>query len=141
MFVEQGKYRGAPVDVGYFFRVENCTRGGVLNTEAPNIQFVKSSGAMLPLVESYYLYRFDSETIEGVDRVDMGQIRFMLKGKGTRTFPDGHLEASCPVMINPAGTAAASYRIEGPFHCFGVSLRAIGWKSLIGLPNCLRFMA
>ena len=106
----------------------------MLNAEVPNIQFVKSSGEILPLVESFYLYRFDTEIIEGVDRVDMGQIRFMLQGKGRRTFPDGHVEASCPVMINPAGTAAASYRIEGPFHCFGVSLRAIGWKSLIGLP-------
>ncbi|MCW3848000.1 AraC family transcriptional regulator [Sphingomonas sp. LB-2] len=88
----------------------------------------------MPLVESYYLYRFDSETIDGVDRVDMGQIRFMLKGKGRRTFPDGHVEPSHPVMINPPGTGAAAYHVDGPFHCFGVSLRAIGWKSLIGLP-------
>jgi AraC-like DNA-binding protein len=105
-----------------------------MSSEIPNIEFVKSSGAMLPLVESYYLYRFDNETIEGVDRVDMGQIRFMLQGRGTRTFPDGHVETSHPVMVNPPGTGAASYRIDGPFHCFGVSLRAIGWKSLIGLP-------
>lgn len=106
----------------------------MLNPDAPTIQFVKSSGALMPLVESWYLYRFDSPDIEGVDRVDMGQIRFMLAGNGTRTFPDGHTEPSCPVMINPAGTGAAAYHIRGPFHCFGVSLRAIGWKSLIGLP-------
>lgn len=105
-----------------------------MKVETPNIEFVKSSGAVLPLVESYYLYRFDAPLIEGVDRVDMGQIRFMLAGQGSRTFPDGHSEPSHPVMINPPGTGAASYRIEGPFHCFGVSLRAIGWKSLIGLP-------
>ena len=106
----------------------------MLSPDLPTIEFVKSTGALLPLVESYYLYRFDVETIEGVDRVDMGQIRFMLAGQGRRTFPDGHVEASRPVMINPAGTGAAGYRIAGPFHCFGVSLRAIGWKSLIGLP-------
>ena len=105
-----------------------------MSPEIPNIEFVKSSGTMLPLVESYYLYRFDNETIDGVDRVDMGQIRFMLKGRGTRTFPDGHVEPSHPVMVNPPGTGAASYHVDGPFHCFGVSLRAIGWKSLIGLP-------
>lgn len=105
----------------------------MLTPDAPTIQFVKSSGALMPLVESWYLYRFNAPEIEGVDRVDMGQIRFMLAGTGTRTFPDGHIESSRPVMINPPGTGAAAYRIEGPFHCFGVSLRAIGWKSLIGL--------
>ena len=105
----------------------------MLSPDAPTIQFVKSSGAMMPLVESWYLYRFDSPENEGVDRVDMGQIRFMLAGSGTRTFPDGHVEASRPVTINPPGTGAAAYRIDGPFHCFGISLRAIGWKSLIGL--------
>lgn len=106
----------------------------MVNPGTPNIEFVKSDGALLPLVESYYLYRFDSDTIDGVDRVDMGQIRFMLKGKGTRAFPDGHVEPSHPVMVNGPGTAAAAYHVDGPFHCFGVSLRAIGWKSLIGLP-------
>jgi AraC-like DNA-binding protein len=105
----------------------------VLTPGSPNIEFVKSSGELLPLVESYYLYRLDSDAIDGVDRVDMGQIRFMLKGRGTRTFPDGHVETSHPVMINPPGNAAAAYHVDGPFHCFGVSLRAIGWKSLIGL--------
>ena len=106
----------------------------MVNPGTPNIEFVKSDGALLPLVESYYLDRFDSDTIDGVDRVDMGQIRFMLKGKGTRAFPDGHVEPSHPVMVNGPGTAAAAYHVDGPFHCFGVSLRAIGWKSLIGLP-------
>jgi AraC-like DNA-binding protein len=100
----------------------------------PKIAFEPATGAMLPFVESYYLFRNDALDIRGVERVDMGQIRFMLKGEGVLTFPDGHREPSCPVMVNGAGTAAASYQVEGPFHCFGVSLRAVGWKALIGLP-------
>jgi len=38
------------------------------------------------------------------------------------------------VTINGPAAAAATYHVEGPFHCFGMSLRAIGWKSLVGLP-------
>jgi AraC-like DNA-binding protein len=109
-------------------------QGDAANSAAPDIQFRPAEGALIPLVESFYLFRNDAVDVNGVDRVDMGQIRFMLRGSGTRTFPDGHTEASCPVMINPPGTAAASYHVDGPFHCFGVSLRAVGWKSLIGLP-------
>lgn len=88
----------------------------------------------MPLVESYYFYRYDMPEVTGVERVDMGQIRFMLRGRGEMRFPDGHCEPSLPVMVNGPGSAAASYRVEGPFHCFGISLRAIGWRALIGRP-------
>lgn len=100
----------------------------------PVIEFRPAEGALMPCVESFYLYRHDAKQIDGVERVDLGQIRFMLKGEGYRTFADGHSEPSRAVMINGAGTAAATYHVDGPFHCFGVSLRAIGWKALIGLP-------
>ncbi|MEI9851274.1 MAG: AraC family transcriptional regulator [Sphingomonas sp.] len=108
----------------------------------PELEFALESGELLPHVQSYYLYRHDARAIRGVERVDIGQIRFMLKGEGERIFPDGHAEPSCPVMVNGPGTAAATYRIDGPFHCFGVALRAVGWKSFIGLPadrvaNCV----
>jgi hypothetical protein len=50
------------------------------------------------------------------------------------TFPDGHVEPLRPIMVAGPGTAAASYRMRGPVLCFGVVLRAIGWKALIGIP-------
>jgi AraC-like DNA-binding protein len=100
----------------------------------PRIDFRKAEGALIPHVESYYLYRHDGTDIEGIERVDLGQLRFVIKGEGQVIFPDGRAENTRRVMINGPGTAAAQYRIRGPFHCFGVSLRAIGWKALIGLP-------
>ncbi|WP_331012799.1 DUF6597 domain-containing transcriptional factor [Sphingomonas sp.] len=100
----------------------------------PHIEFRKATGALMPHVESYYLFRNDAREIRGVERVDLGQLRFMLRGEGELIFPDGRIERSKPIMVNGPGTAAARYRIQGPFHCFGVSLRAIGWKALIGLP-------
>ncbi|WP_227698623.1 AraC family transcriptional regulator [Sphingomonas hengshuiensis] len=100
----------------------------------PTIEFRKATGSMMPLVESYYLYRYEAALVEGIERVDLGQLRFVLRGEGEMTFPDGRVERTRPVMINGPGTAAATYRVDGPFHCFGVSLRAIGWKTLIGIP-------
>ncbi|WP_294092056.1 helix-turn-helix domain-containing protein [Sphingomonas sp.] len=101
---------------------------------APTIELRNATGALMPHVESYYLFRFDARDIDGVERVDLGQLRFMIRGEGEVTFPDGHVEKTRPIMVNGPGTAAARYRMNGPFHCFGVSLRAIGWKALIGLP-------
>lgn len=109
-------------------------RSRALSGRVPGIEFIRPDGALHPLVESFYLYRNDALSIDNVDRVDMGQIRFMLKGEGTRTFPDGHVEPTVPVMINSPGTAAASYHVDGPLRVFGVSLRAVGWKALVGLP-------
>ncbi|MBO9713409.1 helix-turn-helix domain-containing protein [Sphingomonas sp.] len=101
-----------------------------------------ADGELLPLVESFYLFRHPGHEIDGVDRVDIGQVRFMLRGSGHRVFPDGHRETSLAVMVNGPCGAAAAYHIDGPFECFGVSLRALGWKSLIGIPankvsNCI----
>jgi AraC-like DNA-binding protein len=102
--------------------------------ELPHIEFVKATGKLLPHVESFYLFRNDAAEIEGIERVDLGQLRFMISGEGEVTFPDGHVERTRQIMVNGPGTAAATYKLHGPLHIFGVSLRGIGWKALIGLP-------
>jgi len=99
-----------------------------------DIQFLPSSGRLLPHIESFYLCHLDSASIDGVERVDLGQWRFFLDGSGQVTFPDGHSESTMPVMVNGPGTAHWTYHIDGPFRCFGLSLRGIGWRSLIGRP-------
>ena len=106
----------------------------VPRADGPTLEFRPATGAMLPLIETYYLYRWDAERITGIERVDAGQIRFLLRGSGTLTFADGHSERSCPVMVNASCTAAGQYRVDGPIHCFGISLRPTGWRSLIGVP-------
>lgn len=101
----------------------------------PEIAFeLATARPLLPYVHSYYLLRNEARDITGIDRVDIGQIRFLLKGQGELRFPDGRVEPSCPVMITGAGTAAAYWRARGPVRCFGVAMRGTGWKSLIKIP-------
>ncbi|WP_237709152.1 AraC family transcriptional regulator [Sphingomonas elodea] len=99
-----------------------------------DIQFLPSVGRLIPHVESFYLCHVDRSVIDGVERVDLGQWRFFLDGKGSVTFPDGHVETTMPVMVTGPGTAHWTYHIDGPFRCFGLSLRGIGWRTLIGRP-------
>ncbi len=134
-----GTDRGGKASVAKAVRTTDAAGEGkgVMLRSAPGgpaLRFIDTEGPLKPLVETYYLYRWDAREVEGVERVDVGQIRFMLKGEGVLLFPDGREEHSRPVMINAPGTAAARYRVEGPFHCFGVSLRPIGWRSLVRLP-------
>ncbi|WP_066547735.1 MULTISPECIES: AraC family transcriptional regulator [unclassified Sphingomonas] len=100
----------------------------------PLLAFAQPSPAAAPFATLYYLFRSEASVVEGIERADIGQIRFMLNGAGAVTFPDGRCERSTPVMIHGPGTGAARYRVEGPFHCFGVALRPIGWGALVGLP-------
>lgn len=100
----------------------------------PHIEFRPATGVLMPYIESYYLFRNEAQDIEGIERVDLGQLRCMIRGEGEIAFPGGYVEKSLPIMVNGPGTAAARYRIQGPFHCFGLSLRAIGWRTLTGLP-------
>ena len=107
---------------------------GAENAPAVTIKMKPAKGRLLPHVDSYYLFRAGEGELEGPERVDIGHIRFLIRGEGEMTFPDGHVEPLKPIMVAGPGTAAASYRMRGPVLCFGVVLRAIGWKALIGIP-------
>lgn len=98
------------------------------------IEFRSPPAELGQLVSLFYLYRCDDPVVNGIERADVGQIRFMLKGQGELCFPQGHRERSRRIMINGPGTGAASYRVDGPFHCFGIALRPVGWVSIIQLP-------
>lgn len=100
----------------------------------PTVELAKAEGALMPLVESYYLYRYGGARGRGVERVDVGQIRFLLRGEGDLIYPGAEPEPSHPVMVTGPNTCAGVYDIRGPMEVFGVVLRAIGWKALIGLP-------
>lgn len=120
--------------------------GGVLSREgrheaqsraaggARAIEVRLAKGRLLPHVASYFLYTSEADAFEAVERVDLGQIRFLLEGEGETHFPDGHVEKLKPIMVTGPGTAAARLSMRGPVRCFGVNLRAIGWKALIGVP-------
>ncbi|WP_052134867.1 helix-turn-helix domain-containing protein [Sphingomonas sp. 37zxx] len=98
------------------------------------LRFVSPSPDLAALVTTYYWYRSDNLLIEGIDRADVGQVRFMLRGIGHMHFADGRSEPSVPIMINGPGTGAASYRADGPFYCFGIALRPVGWCAIVQKP-------
>jgi AraC-like DNA-binding protein len=100
----------------------------------PHLTLRAPSGELAQLVERFYFYRLDAPVVEGIVRVDSGHIRFNLCGEGTVRFASGHIDRSYPVMVNGPGAASARYWSDGPFHCFGITLRPIGWRALIGVP-------
>jgi AraC-like DNA-binding protein len=103
-----------------------------LDASPISIEFHPPSEALAPLVETFYLYRCEVADVEGVQRLGVGQIRFMLAGEAL--FQYGRTTAmSLPVSVTPPPTSAARYRALSPIRCFGVTLTALGWRAITGL--------
>lgn len=97
-----------------------------------HLDFRPPGPVLAPYVHTFYLFRTEA-ALEGVERVGLGNIRFVLRGEGSARFASGREAASRPVSITAPPAAAIAYRLKGPFVCFGVSLRPLGWSALTGL--------
>lgn len=80
----------------------------------------------------FYEFRAPLPKFEDTERADFAQIRFMLTGKGTYYFPDGHEQPSAEVTIVGPTTGNTRIRTEGPVHIFGAGLLPAGWGAFVG---------
>lgn len=94
----------------------------------------RAEGALMPEIESFYLFRYSGDRFDGQERVNSGEIRFLLDGSGEMTFPGGYTEPLAPIVLAGPGSALASFRMTGPIRTFSVMLRAPAWPALIGIP-------
>jgi AraC-like DNA-binding protein len=99
-----------------------------------HFEIAQPTGPLAPLITNFYLHRSAEPQIDGIQRADTGHVHFILHGGSSFRFPDGREERSHPVSLYGPGTAAAQYRLEDGFACFGFGLRPVGWGSLVGLP-------
>jgi hypothetical protein len=84
---------------GATIRKPIVTDAGAESAPAVTIELKPAKGRLLPHVESYYLFRCGEGELEGPERVDIGHIRFLIRGEGEMTFPDGHVEPLKPIMV------------------------------------------
>jgi len=97
------------------------------------VELVAPSDVLLPYIRAYYRAVSPEPVSEGVERVDLGQIRFWLRGRGTVRFPDRHFERTPEVSVLAPAMSVRNYRAEGPAEVFGGALRPQGWAALIGV--------
>lgn len=115
--------------------VASASEGGAVTVAPPSVLDVRyPAGPLSAEVHGYYLFRFDGDRFTGQERVDTGQIRFLLDGSGEMGFPTGYVEPLRPLMLAGPGSAMATFDMRGPIRTFSVMLRAASWRSLIGLP-------
>jgi len=84
-----------------------------------------------PYISSYYLFRSDLPQLADVTRADLGQMRFMLSGRGSFAFTDGVAVPVPPVCVIGPTLAAARFASLDPLVVFGISIRPAGWAMLM----------
>ena len=98
------------------------------------IEFAAPGAALRHHILTYYLFRSDLRQIDDIQRADVGQVMFFLDGIGEMRFGCGRIDRSAKISLFGPATAAAAFRVAGPFNCFGFGLSPIGWGALIGRP-------
>jgi AraC-like DNA-binding protein len=83
------------------------------------------------ILSVFYEFNADVPVFEDVERADLAQFRFILKGSGRYTFTDGVSMAAPAIMIVGPSTGPTAVRVEGPVQMFGVGLLPAGWGALL----------
>ncbi|WP_164118955.1 helix-turn-helix domain-containing protein [Sphingorhabdus sp. Alg239-R122] len=91
------------------------------------LEFVEPDSRLSSFISLYYRARSDDTEISEIDRADVGQIRFLLKGTGHMEFHDGSTGHNRPVILTGPGSAAARIRLKGPIDVVGCSVLPLAW--------------
>ena len=96
-----------------------------------SLHYFQPAADLRRYVSSYYLFRADLPRIQDLVRADLGQIRFMLAGRGRYAFADGTAAATPEVSLVGPTMAASHFSVDGPLLVFGVGLLPTGWAAMV----------
>lgn len=89
---------------------------------------------MAGYISAFYLFETDENQLEEIERADIAQLRFILKGGGQMVFADDDVRQIGLASIVGPRMKASRLRIDGPAASFGMGLLPAGWIVLTGQP-------
>ena len=98
------------------------------------VEYLAPSPALAPFISVFYLFQSDEDGFEDIERADIAQYRFILKGAGELTFGDGHRQDIFAASLMGPRTKASRIKVTGPGRVFGLGLLPAGWAAFTRLP-------
>jgi AraC-like DNA-binding protein len=98
---------------------------------AVTLDYATPDESLRHFLSVFYEFRAEVPVFEDVERADLAQFRFLLKGRGCYTFSDGVAMAAPVIQILGPSTGPTGVRVEGPVDMFGVGLLPAGWGALL----------
>jgi AraC-like DNA-binding protein len=96
-----------------------------------SLDYAAPGAALKDFLSVFYLFRADVPHFADDERADLAQFRFLLSGRGTYRFADGHVQAGPMIQIVGPTTAPTHVKIEGPIEVFGVGILPAGWGAMV----------
>lgn len=95
------------------------------------LDYAAPDAALKDYISVFYLFRADVPHFADDERADLAQFRFLLTGRGTYRFADGHVQAGPAIQLVGPTTAPSHVEIEGPIEVFGVGILPAGWGAMV----------
>lgn len=99
-----------------------------------NLVYAAPSTALADYISAYYLFDTDEPTLTEIERADIAQLRFIIRGSGEMIFGIDDIQPISAVSLVGPRMKASRLRVNGPAACFGMGLLPAGWCALTGLP-------
>ncbi len=106
------------------------------------LDYLPPAPDMVDQVSAYYLFDTDEDTLDELERADIGQLRFALRGEGVMHLSEGATAFIHPVSVYGPRVMASRIIARGPVTVFGLGLLPSGWAALTRLDastatNCI----
>lgn len=99
-----------------------------------DLKYAAPSPALAGYISAFYLFETDEDQLEEIERADIAQLRFILKGSGHMIFdPTDPQQIDIVSVVGPR-MKASRLRINGPAATFGMGLLPAGWMVLTRQP-------
>jgi AraC-like DNA-binding protein len=97
------------------------------------LDYAAPDEALREYISVFYLFRAGVPHFADDERADIAQFRFLLSGRGSYRFADGHVQSGPAIQLVGPTTAPSHVEIEGPIEVFGVGILPAGWGAMIGI--------
>jgi len=88
---------------------------------------------VVPYVSTFFRMTCEEPAIRDVQPSSLGILAVMARGGGHMRFLDGRTDPSTRLTLQTPTSAASTFEVQGPWHCFGATLSPLGWAALTGL--------
>jgi AraC-like DNA-binding protein len=101
--------------------------------DAVSLDYAAPAAELKEFVSVFYNFRVELPRFEDVDRADLAQLRFQLKGTGHYRFADGHEQESPEIQVVGPTMGVTHIAVNGPAELFGAGLLPPGWGAMIAI--------
>jgi AraC-like DNA-binding protein len=98
-----------------------------------SMRYYSPAPALRPYLSSYYVVEFAPGRVADTMRAELPNVRFLINGKSTLTWPDGTSRPGLKASLFGARCEPLGLVLDGPGKIFGAGIMPLGWAAFFGI--------